>query len=36
MDPPGRHKHYRFINIELRIVKTGTGTVDVMTVRIFS
>jgi len=36
MDPPGRHKHYRFVNIELRIVKTGTSTVDAMTVRIFS
>jgi len=36
MQPLGRHKHYRFVNIELRILKTGTSTVDMMTVRIFS
>ena len=31
-----RHQHFRFVNIQLRIVKTGTSTVDVMTVRLFS
>jgi len=31
-----RHQHFRFVNIQLRIVKTGTSTVDVMSVRIFS
>jgi len=31
-----RHKHYRYINLELRIVKTGTLTTDVMTVRLYS
>ena len=28
MDPRVRHEHYRFVNIELRIVRTGTSTVD--------
>eukprot|EP00168_Porphyra_purpurea_P017045 TRINITY_DN5737_c0_g1_i5.p2 TRINITY_DN5737_c0_g1~~TRINITY_DN5737_c0_g1_i5.p2 ORF type:complete len:208 (+),score=48.05 TRINITY_DN5737_c0_g1_i5:1280-1903(+) len=31
-----RHKHYRYIDVELRIVKTGTLTTDVMTVRLCS
>ena len=34
--PECRHKHYRFIDVELRIVKTGTLTTDVMTVRLYS
>lgn len=31
-----RHQHFRFINIQLRIVKKGTSKVSVMTVRLFS
>lgn len=31
-----RHNHHRFINLSLRVVKTGTGTTDILWVRFYS
>lgn len=30
------HQHHRFINLALRVVKTGTGTTDVLWIRLYS
>lgn len=34
--PWHRHNHHRFINVSLRVVKTGSGTTDILWIRFYS